>query len=259
MPDVRVTPQPWLWKPRTKPIRFIEIHATRGNTTPEKQMGAALNWVRSSGNNQGGWGASFSYVIGTDGSMGTVRGDDQMPTYSAGYGGPGSEWAIDEYGISYELAQSAAQEPFTDACLRRAAKEVAAKCMQYGIPPTFIEVWNQSGSVPTGLVRHDKCQNGVVLGKTDPGAQFDEGKFFALMRAETQESQGKEDDDMPILIRHLNDPAVYVTVFTEKGVFKMHVPNVRTFTALGFDAAKVRSLGPLEFNGFTTVPWMSRG
>ena len=196
MPDVRETPQHWLWGSRTKPIHFIEIHATRGNTTPEKQMGAALNWVQSPNNYQDGWGSSFSYVIGTDGDMGTVLNDDQMPTYSAGFGGPGSEWSIDEYGISYELAQSSAREPFTDACLRRAAKEVASKCMQYSIPPTFIEVWNQSGPVPTGLVRHDRCQNGVVLGKTDPGAQFDEGKFLALMRAEIQEPQRKEEDDM---------------------------------------------------------------
>ena len=94
MADVRVTPQPWLWKPRTRPIRFIEIHATRGNTTPGAQMLAALSWVMSSRNAQGGWGASFSYVIGANGSMGTVLDDDQMPTYSAGFGGPGSTWAM---------------------------------------------------------------------------------------------------------------------------------------------------------------------
>jgi len=199
MNDIRVTPQSWLWRPRTKPVRFIEIHATRGSTSPAGQRSAALNWVQSArnvGNKKADgtpdyanpeWGSSFSYVIGTDGSMGTVLNDDQMPIYSAGYGGPGSTYAIDEYGISYELAQSAAQEPFTEACYQRAAKEVAAKCKLYGIPAVFLTVSNQSGSVPTGLVRHDRCQNGYVLGKSDPGNQFDEGKFLALVRAEMQE------------------------------------------------------------------------
>src|SRR3990167_1570812 len=111
MPDVLVSPQPWLWKPRTKPIRMIEVHATRGNTTLSLQKSASLNWVQSANNNNGGWGSSFSHVIGADGSEGTVLNDSQMPTYSAGYGGPTSTWAIDEYAISYELAQSQAMEP----------------------------------------------------------------------------------------------------------------------------------------------------
>ena len=203
---MRVTPRPWLWRPRTKPIRIIEIHATRGNTTPEKQMQASLYWVQSARNvgnikadgspdyENPEWGSSFSHVIGTGGSLGTVLDDDQMPTYSAGYGGPGSEWAIDEYGISYELAQSAAQEPFTEACLARAAKEVGAKCRQHGIPPVFLTIPRQVGEVPTGLVRHDRCQNGYVLGKTDPGDQFNEAHFLALVRAEM------EVDDMALTL-----------------------------------------------------------
>lgn len=196
MGDVSVIPQPCLWVPRTKPIRFIEIHATRGKTTPEKQKQAALNWVLSPNNKSehGDWGSSFSHVIGTDGSEGNVLRDDQAPTYSAGYGGPGSEWSIDEYGISYELAQSADQEPFTDACLRRAAREVAIDCGRYGIPVEFLWVRQQSGTVPTGLVRHDQCQNGIYLGKNDPGVQFNQQYFLSLVRAQMQ----PEEDDMSV-------------------------------------------------------------
>ena len=197
MPDVTVTPQPWLWVPRTEPIRFIEIHATRGNAPPASQKGAALNWVQSpantnrdaNGNPLYQWGSSFSHVIGTDGSMGTVLDDNQMPTFSAGFGGPNSTWAIDEYAKSYELAQSQALEPFDDRTYRRLAKEVAIDIQQYGIPPVFVEVFDQSGPVPTGLVRHDKTQNGVILGKTDPGNQFDEFKFIALLVAEMMEDE----------------------------------------------------------------------
>jgi hypothetical protein len=186
MTDIRVLPQPWLWRPRTKPIKIIEIHATRGDCPPELQKGAALNNVQSPKNKQGDppWGGSFSYVIGADGSMGVVLNDNQMPTYSAGYGGPGSTYAIDEYGISYELAQSAKKEPFTDACLRRAAKEIAAKCKKHGIPAVFRTIPLQVGDPPPGLVRHDRCQNGIVLGKDDPGVQFNEARFLALMQEE---------------------------------------------------------------------------
>ncbi len=195
MSDMRVTPRPWLRTVRAKPIRLLEIHATRGNTTPEKQMGAALNWVQSPQNvgnrKEDGapdylnpeWGSSFSYVIGTDGSMGTVLDDNQMPTYSAGYGGVGSTYAIDEYAISYECAQSQAQEPFTDALYDRLATEVAAKCLKYNIPPVMVSITNQRGEVPTGIVRHDRCENGIKLGKTDPGVQFNEVRFMAGVKA----------------------------------------------------------------------------
>ncbi len=209
MTDVRVTPQRWLWQPRTKPIRLIEIHATRGNTTPEKQKQAALNWVQSPrnvGNLDGArnidyanpeWGSSFSHVIGTDGSMGTVLDDNQMPTYSAGYGGVGSTYAIDEYAISYELAQSQAQEPFSDKLYDRLTTEVAIDCLKYGIPPVMISIMSQKGDVPTGIVRHDRCENGIKLGKTDPGVQFNEVRFIAMLKA------NMEDDMTPQEVRNI--------------------------------------------------------
>jgi hypothetical protein len=134
--------------------------------------------------------------------MGTVLGDNQTPTYSAGYGGVGSTYAIDEYAISYELAQSPAQEPFSDAIYDRLTTEVAIDCKRYGIPPVMIEIPRQTGAVPTGIVRHDRCENGIKLGKTDPGDQFDEARFIADVKAEmegdSQEPQPEpiEEDDM---------------------------------------------------------------
>lgn len=220
MTDIRITPQRWLWVPRTKPIRMVEVHATRGNTTPEKQMGAALNWVQSPNNGGPVWGSSFSHVIGTDGSMGTVLDDNQMPTYSAGYGGVGSTYAIDEYAISYELAQSPAQEPFSDAIYARLAKEVAVDCKRYGILARMIEIPRQTGAVPTGIVRHDRCENGIKLGKVDPGDQFDEARFIADVKAKMEPEEPsappaeseppKEDERMVlVLIRGKTDDTVY--------------------------------------------------
>lgn len=225
MTDIRVSPQRWLWKPRTKPIRMIEIHATRGNTTPEKQKPASLNWVKSPNNGSAakGWGSSFSHVIGTDGSMGSVLDDDQVPTYSAGYGGAGSTYAIDEYAISYELAQSPAQEPFADATYRRAAKETALKCLKYGIPPVMIEIPRQVGDVPTGIVRHDRCENGIKLGKTDPGDQFDEARFIADVVANMKPI---EEDDMS---KHISSPK---HTGMEVGGFKWEIANPEQHEAI---------------------------
>lgn len=68
-----------------------------------------------------------------------------------------------------------------------------------------------------------------------------------------------EEDDMPLLIKRFDQSEVYVAVFTEKGAFKMHVPNQDTFDALGFDMKKVRNLDIPEFNGFKTVQWQGTG
>ena len=251
MSDTRVTPRPWLRTVRVKPIQLIEIHATRGNTTPEKQMGAALNWVQSP-NNVGGrdangnpeWGSSFSYVIGTDGSMGTVLDDNQMPTYSAGYGGVGSTYAIDEYGISYECAQSQAQEPFTDALYARLAKEVAIKCLKYGIPPVMISVTNQRGEVPTGIVRHDRCENGIKLGKTDPGVQFNEVRFIADVKAEME----PEEDDMS---KHISSPK---HTGMEVGGFKWEIANQEQHKAIHALGYKDTPITDAEWDALPNFP-----
>ena len=250
MTDVRVTPQPWLRMPRIKPIRFIEIHATRGNTTPEKQMGAALNWVQSPrnvGNLDGArnidyanpeWGSSFSYVIGTDGSMGTVLDDNQMPTYSAGYGGTGSTYAIDEYGISYELAQSQAQEPFTDQVYDRLTTEVAVKCLKYNIPPVMVSIMSQKGTVPAGIVRHDRCENGIKLGKTDPGVQFNEVRFIAALKAKMEPEREPEPVLEPISEpESLKEESMVIVIIKAEGDNTQYILNT--------DGRKYR-LGSLE-------------
>ena len=209
MPDTSVTSQRWLWQPRTKPIRLLEIHATRGDTTPELQMQSALNWVQSPRNvgnrkpdgsidyDNPQWGSSFSKVIGRDGSLGVVLNNDQMPTYSAGYGsqGPPNGYAVDDYGISYEVGQSQALEAYSGAQYARLAEQVAIDCKRYDIPVKMLTLNNQTGVPPKGIVRHDRCENGSKLGKTDPGSQFDEARFIRLVNAYLQE----EDDDMQLL------------------------------------------------------------
>jgi hypothetical protein len=206
-PDVIVTPQPWLSAARTKPIRFLEIHATRGSTSPDAQFQATINWLQSPHNRARGeagqpadWGSSCSYIIGRDGRLARVLPDDRFPTYSAGYGGSGSTWSIDEYGISYEWCQSANQEEFTTEQYERAAIEYAAKSRVYGIPAVMLDITRQSGPVPAGFVRHDRCENGRKLGKTDPGPRFREADFVPLVREKLEEVEEMfTDEDRRVL------------------------------------------------------------
>lgn len=186
--DQLVVPSPWLWRPRPGLVRFIEIHATRGPAGADQYQGT-INWMSNPNNGSAakGWGGACSKIIGDDGSMALVLSNDKMPTFAAGYGALGPAqggWSIDQYGISYQICQSAALEPFTDAQYRRGAKETAKDCVENDIPPVFLEIPRQEGPVPTGLVRHDRCENGYEYGKSDPGAQFNETYFLSLLRSE---------------------------------------------------------------------------
>ena len=207
--DVIVLPQPWLWQPRFRAVRFLEIHATRGPTSPEQQFAATVNWLQSPGNGSEaqGWGSSCSYVIDRDGTLAVVLLDDEMPTYSAGYGGPGSEWSIDEYGISYEWCQSPAQEEFTTAQYERAAIEFAIKCVVFGIPPVMLDIARQAGAVPAGFVRHDRCENGRKLGKSDPGPKFRDDDFVALVRDVLAEEEPMRAEDIDARVTELVNEA----------------------------------------------------
>lgn len=173
--------RPWLWVPRREPIRLVIIHATRGGSrSKETEFRGTINWVKSPGNNQGGWGGSASSLIAGDGQLAIILPDNHQPTWSAGYGGPGT-WAIDVYAKSYELAQPHEDDPFTDAQYERLAFEVAKDHIAYGIEPVMLPFLEQTGSVPSGITRHDTCANGRAYGKSDPGRLFDEGRFIGLL------------------------------------------------------------------------------
>lgn len=204
--DVIVTPQSWLSKPRTKPIRFVEIHATRGSASPDAQFGATVAWMESANNratNKDGspanWGASCSYIIDRDGTLGIVLPDDRYPSHCAGYGGALSTYSIDEYGVAFEVCQSASQEPYTDEQYDRLARESARYVLAYDIPIVMLDIRRQSGDVPSGFVRHDRCENGYKLGKTDPGEQFDDARFLALVARYAGVIPEDEGSDMKVI------------------------------------------------------------
>lgn len=172
-----VEPQPWLRKPRHHKPRIIVIHATRGATTPDKQYQATVNWMKSPNNANNRmyptWGSSCDYIVGAKGEVAMVgKPQTTRANWSAGYGESGT-WALDEYAIAIETAQSDAKEPFTMEALLALADLSRRLTSNNDIKIRRIfPVLPQWGPVPSGFVGHEDSANGVELGKSDPGKQF---------------------------------------------------------------------------------------
>jgi hypothetical protein len=140
----------------------------------EKQYIATKNWQISPNNkvveqNGSVWGSMSSRVISHEGQLCISLPDYVYPTWSAGH--------MDPIGISYELAQPNNDTPFTDACLERAAIEVAKDCVRFNIPPIILPFVSGNNHEAPGIARHDRSANGIKWGKTDPGSMFDDLAF----------------------------------------------------------------------------------
>ena len=196
----RITPAPHLRGLRTQPIRLILLHATRGGsaslateyTGTKSWFRSPNNMARDSNGNSLGYGGCASKIIGPEGEYCIVLEDEEIPHYSAGYGGlgPPTEYLVDDYAISYEFAQPDNNWAFTDAQYERGAIEIAKDCRKHSIPPVMVDLRSQGYPVPTGITRHDTTANGVKLGKTDPGKMWNDGKFIVLLKRELGEEIG---------------------------------------------------------------------
>lgn len=166
-------------RPRSAPVRYVLLHATRGHPDAD-QYRATINWFtnppawRKAARKVRGWGPMADFVVGADGEI--AQFGDFVATrsnWSAGYGPLGSakEWGADELSISIEMAQTWALEPMTDQCLDGAAALVARLCAFYHIPARHISFWHQRRDHPQGrgIISHDGTANGQKLGKSDPG------------------------------------------------------------------------------------------
>lgn len=179
---------PWLKGPRPPGCapRIVIVHATRGANTQAAQYAATKGWFNSTGNGSAaqGWGGCATIVIGQDGQLCRFMDEArEVPRFSAGYGSYSEPngWCADYWGLSMELAQSAAQEDFDPRTIERAALQTATWCKQYGIDPVHRQYFDQRGAMPaqTGIVGHDELENGRKLGKTDPGPKFPWQQFMA--------------------------------------------------------------------------------
>ena len=179
-PDETIWPQvkahPWKYAARTQPVRLILLHSTRGDNTMELQYQATKNWQISPNNKapDGTWASMSSRIISHLGQLCVTLPDGYYPTWSAGH--------MDPIAISYELGQRSNDMPFTEACLERAALEVAKDCVRFNIPAAMLPFVSGDNHEAPGICRHDHSANGVKWGKSDPGKMFDDLAFEARVK-----------------------------------------------------------------------------
>ena len=195
---------------RTQPISLVCIHATRGSTTMDKQFQATVNWFTNPPN-LGGYAPAADVCIGSKGEIAeffrVIDGKesdwrDSHATWAAGYGnGNVAEWGVDEVALSIEMAQpagldvngnytgdpSAKYEPFTQASID-ALVEFLTQRFGWGMLPNvklqYVEFLDQRRDrpPPSGFVGHDRTENGVKLGKSDPGPLFPINEVLTRVR-----------------------------------------------------------------------------
>ncbi len=216
----RADPPPASFTRRGRPggigsIRQIQIHATRGPTTMDKQVQATENWFA---NQPGldrigrprGWGSSADFVLGPDhrinGDIAIVQFDNWERTFgswSAGYGsgGAATEYGAAEVGVAIEVAQPPkmvagkyvggdSDVPFTDETIealvwlckhinQRLADQEGHLWLN-----SRIEYWSQkrNRAIPRGYIGHEDLENGHKLGKSDPGAMFPWEEFIRAIQ-----------------------------------------------------------------------------
>lgn len=173
MSDVDIWPlvsqHPWKYRKRTKPIRILLVHATRGGQghPTETEFSAFTNWEISPYNRivtpDEVYGSMASVGIGAGGRLVTVVPDAYYPAYSAGH--------MDPEAKSYEVCQSNADQPYDPRDIDRLVDELAKDCIRYGIPPRFEFMSGDNHEAPA-ITRHDTSANGHKWGKSDPGYLF---------------------------------------------------------------------------------------
>lgn len=195
-------------------VHQIQVHATRGPTTMDRQVSATENTFGSPAQDRGGWAPSADFVIGPDfragGALVIVQfGDwrDTFSTWSAGYGAAGQNtMPASRFGVAIELAQPAGLDrngryteavdatfegftpETTDAFLwlvRQIDDELARTTGddRNRIPRVRIPSWDQHYPIPRGLIGHEDLANGWKGGKHDPGFLFPWDHVLAELNA----------------------------------------------------------------------------
>lgn len=230
--------------PRTQPIRLGVLHAMRGNTHPDKQLPATINWFTTNHlgtvqtrRNQG-WGPMADFAIGFNPTIGRVEivqfGDwrTTRSNWGAGFGDSGMiTWGVDEVGLAIELDQSASLEEYREETLD-ALTELATWLMtqpEVDIAPIKIDFWDQDKDkpVPSGWLGHDDTANGKRLGKHDPGGRFNWTRFTDAITGEVTipvpdpVSPPKPAPDAPV--GNLEDRVA----ITEKGIVTLGTITIR--------------------------------
>lgn len=200
-------------------IHQIQLHATRGPTTLERQVAATENWFSNpapfpQGNDHGSWGSAADFLLGPDyrsgGGIVIVQFGNWLKgfgSWSAGFGARGTavEYGAAEFGVAIEIAQAPRQEhgkympgdsdqPFSDelviavAWLCEHINDELDKVGVQRVPPVHINGWSQqlSDGIPRGYIGHEELANGRKGGKSDPGRMWDWPAFMELLQHEPE-------------------------------------------------------------------------
>ena len=225
---------------RAGPPKYAIWHATRGPAGSNQFLGT-INWFTSSANvhPELQYGPSADLLIGTDGRI--VQFTDyatERSNWSAGYGdSPALTYGADEWGVSIEVAQSAALEAFTADQVEAIAQVMAELNRAFSIPLTWLSYLDQlrAKPVPMGHVGHEDTANGRRTGKTDPGDKFPWVQSLARARAILEPpaalSRRMDEDDAALIYQERMWPYliknVTVTSLPEDGgrrVYEVRLP-----------------------------------
>lgn len=181
----RVRQHDWKYRERVLPVRFVELHCTRSGIagrTPEDEYGSTINWSLSEHNkNPRGadtWASMESFIVG-GGKVCRVLAEHVYPHYSLGHADP--------QGWSIEIGQNLDGTGFDPRDLEHAAQICAVASQDHNIPVKVLPYLSSDNHEGPGYVRHDRSANGGYYGKSDPGRDFDDLAFEALVRTFLEE------------------------------------------------------------------------
>ncbi len=182
-------------KGRIRPVQYVVIHSTEGSEgVASAEAGVAYDKVRTDG-------TSTHLFVDTDTALMEVRYSDTAHAARA---------KGNACGIQVELCGRAGQ---TDAqwhdaaslpTLRLAAREVAAICREFNLPPRRLPVaevraayYNPAGQRPKGICGHIDVTHAYPEDRgshTDPGVNFPWPEFLAMVAAELGDVTAVGDD-----------------------------------------------------------------
>lgn len=165
----------WKWRPRTKEIVLIQIHATRSGQTRhssgrlwnmDDERKSSSWWFTSEDNKVPGapHEAAMCNILIGNGTITKVLPDSIACHHSLGH--------ADASGLSLEICQPLNNVPFLEVDLRLAAEVVADWSQMYNVPIKVLSYLSYDNHEGPGEIRHDRSAQGKQVGKTDPGDLF---------------------------------------------------------------------------------------
>ena len=211
----------WKYRPRTQPIRLIQLHATRSGRTAiggrpwtmNDERKSSSNWFTSSSNKVPGapHEAAMCTVLIGNGTLTRVMPEEMAPHHSLGH--------ADATGLSIEICQPLDSVPFLPADLELAAEVCAEWSAKYDIPVRVLPFLSADNYEGPGYVRHDRSAQGRSVGKSDPGTQFNDREFEAMVRgSDDMTPEHKRQHDFAAVLGVLRERAAAGVAPTQKEI-----------------------------------------